>query len=327
MPSFIDFARNKYTHLPIPEPPANIKDATYIVTGANTGLGYECAKHLFHMGAKRIILAVRTPSKGEAALATIRSETGRKDVGEVWELDLTSLDSVEAFAQRVNKLDRLDAIIENAGVVMTKFQLVEGIETSVLVNVVSTMLLAFRVLPKLQESVGRFGIQTHLVIVSSNTSFQDNVKKHLEKLPGDIFDALSVKKSFNPLVQYPITKLLEIYAVHQLASLRPVSDTGVIINAVSPGLCYSELDRNSSTYLRMALGVMRKFLARTSEEGSRNFLQAVFAGSESHGARDVPAWVTNETGKRTQKRVWDDLLKRLESLGHGVDIEALTTES
>jgi NAD(P)-dependent dehydrogenase (short-subunit alcohol dehydrogenase family) len=201
MPSFIDFARNQYTHLPIPEPPANIKDATYIVTGANTGLGYECAKHLFHMGAKRIILAVRTPSKGEAALATIRSETGRKDVGEVWELDLTSLDSVEAFAQRVNKLDRLDAIIENAGVVMTKFQLVEGIETSVLVNVVSTMLLAFRVLPKLQESVGRFGIQTHLVIVSSNTSFQDNVKKHLEKLPGDIFDALSVKKSFNPLVQ------------------------------------------------------------------------------------------------------------------------------
>ncbi|PCG95217.1 Short-chain dehydrogenase/reductase SDR [Penicillium occitanis (nom. inval.)] len=214
MPSFIDFARNQYTHLPIPEPPANIKDATYIVTGANTGLGYECAKHLFHMGAKRIILAVRTPSKGEAALATIRSETGRKDVGEVWELDLTSLDSVEAFAQRVNKLDRLDAIIENAGVVMTKFQLVEGIETSVLVNVVSTMLLAFRVLPKLQESF--------------------------------------------------------------TSSLRFV------------------------LYLTLALSLT---------------------------LRDVPAWVTNETGKRTQKRVWDDLLKRLESLGHGVDIEALTTES
>lgn len=177
MPGFIEFVRDQYTNLPVPEPPANIKDAAYIVTGANTGLGYECTKHLFRMGTKRIILAVRTLSKGEVALATIRSETGRKDVGEVWELDLTSLDSVEAFAQRVNKLDRLDAIIENAGVVMTKFQLVEGIEMSVLVNVVSTMLLAFRVLPKLQESAGRFGIQTHLVIVSSNTSFQDNVKK------------------------------------------------------------------------------------------------------------------------------------------------------
>ncbi|KAF5014669.1 hypothetical protein F66182_14267, partial [Fusarium sp. NRRL 66182] len=119
MPSFLAFVRDQYTHLPIPDPPANIKEATYIVTGANTGLGYECTKHLFRLGAKRIIMAVRTPSKGEAALATIQNETGRKDTGEVWELDLTSLDSVEAFAQRVDKLDRLDAIIENAGLVMT----------------------------------------------------------------------------------------------------------------------------------------------------------------------------------------------------------------
>lgn len=200
MPSFLAFVRDQYTHLPIPDPPANIKEATYIVTGANTGLGYECTKHLFRLGAKRIIMAVRTPSKGEAALATIQNETGRKDTGEVWELDLTSLDSVEAFAQRVDKLDRLDAIIENAGLVMTKFELVEGIEHSLLVNVVSTMLLAFRVLPKLQESAGRLGVQTHLVIVSSNTAFE-SMENHLETLQGDVFDALSNKKSFKTFVQ------------------------------------------------------------------------------------------------------------------------------
>uniref|UniRef100_A0A093VPN3 Retinol dehydrogenase 11 n=1 Tax=Talaromyces marneffei PM1 TaxID=1077442 RepID=A0A093VPN3_TALMA len=327
MPGFIEFARNQYTKLPLPEPPANIKDATYIVTGANSGLGLECTKHLFRMGAKRIILAVRTPSKGEAALATIRSETGRKDVGEVWELDLTSLDSVEAFAQRVNTLDRVDALIANAGVVMTKFELVDGIESSVLVNVVSTMLLAFRVLPKLQESADGLGIQTHIVIVSSNTAFQPDMENHLGKLQGDILDALSVKKSFKPFVQYPTTKLLEIYAVRQLASLCPVSNAGVIINTASPGLCYSELDRNGTAIQRMAMATMRKALARTAEQGSRNFLQAAFTGAEGHGAHAVPAWVTNETGKRTQKRVWNDLLKRLESLGHRVDIETLTTKS
>ncbi|RAO67927.1 uncharacterized protein BHQ10_003939 [Talaromyces amestolkiae] len=201
MPSFLAFVRDQYTHLPIPDPPANIKDATYIVTGANTGLGYECTKHLFRLGAKRIIMAVRTPSKGKAALATIQSETGRKDIGEVWELDLTSLDSVEAFAQRVDKLDRLDAIIENAGLVMTKFELVEGLEHSLLVNVISTMLLAFRVLPKLQESASRLGIQTHLVIVSSNTAFQSDMENRLESLQGDVFDALSNKKSFGTFVQ------------------------------------------------------------------------------------------------------------------------------
>lgn len=83
--------------------------------------------------------------------------------------------------------------------------------------------------------------------------------------------------------RYPKTKLLEVYAVRQLASLLPVSEHGVIINAVSPGLCYSELGRNAGTGARMLLAVMRKLLARTSEEGSRNLLQAAFVGPEGHG--------------------------------------------
>lgn len=83
--------------------------------------------------------------------------------------------------------------------------------------------------------------------------------------------------------RYPKTKLLEVYAVRQLASLLPVSEHGVIVNAVSPGLCYSELDRNAGTGTKLILSVMRKLLARTAEEGSRNLLQAAFAGPESHG--------------------------------------------
>ena len=122
------------------------------------------------MGASRIIMAVRSRSKGEAALRSIRSETGRHDAGEVWELDLASLDSVEEFAQRISTLDRLDALIANAGVIMSSFQTVEGMELSLLVNVVSTMLLNFRALPKLQESARKLGGQTHLVIVSSNSA-------------------------------------------------------------------------------------------------------------------------------------------------------------
>jgi NAD(P)-dependent dehydrogenase (short-subunit alcohol dehydrogenase family) len=98
------------------------------------------------MGAKRIIMAVRTPSKGETALAAIRRETQRRDVGEVWELDLTSFNSVETFVKRISELDRLDALIANAGVVMGRFQTVQGLELSLLVNVVATMLLAFRAL-------------------------------------------------------------------------------------------------------------------------------------------------------------------------------------
>jgi len=80
-----------------------------------------------------------------------------------------------------------------------------------------------------------------------------------------------------------MTKQLEVYAVRQLASLLPLSKSSVIINIVSPGLCYSDLDRNASFILKLAMATMRKLLARTSEEGSRNLLQAVFAGPDSHG--------------------------------------------
>lgn len=201
MPRFLNFVRDQYTDLPIPRPPANIADATYIVTGANSGLGFECTKHLFRMGTKRVILAVRSRSKGESALAAIRTATDRPDVGEVWELDLASLSSVEAFAKRIGQLDRLDALIANAGVAMGTFQLIEGMESTLMVNVVSTMLLALRALPKLHESARRLGIQTHAVIVSSNTSFESSAEKNVGSLQGDVLDALSVEKRFKTFVQ------------------------------------------------------------------------------------------------------------------------------
>ena len=52
---------------------------------------------------------------------------------------------------------------------------------------------------------------------------------------------------------------------------------------MSPGLCYSDLDRNAPFIPKLAMAVMRKLLARSAEEGSRNILHAAFAGPESHG--------------------------------------------
>ncbi|KAJ4357694.1 uncharacterized protein N0V89_002270 [Didymosphaeria variabile] len=285
MPGAISLIRDQYTTLHLPTPPPNITDSCYIVTGANTGLGYECTKHLLLMGVRRIILAVRTPSKGEAALATLRRETGRSAAGEVWELDLTSLDSVEAFSKRLANLDRLDALICNAGVIMSQYRAVEGHETTLQVNVVATMLLAFRAMPKLQESAKKVGIQPRLTIVSSDQAFSDNVKLCVEKIAGEgnVFEVLSEEQNFDAIATYPRTKLLEIYIVRELAGLLPLSSTGVIVNTVSPGLCYSELDRNQGFLMKIMVKVFRALLARSTEKGSRTLLQAGFAGANSHG--------------------------------------------
>jgi len=152
MVDLLDFISTQWAKLPIVPTPSSVTGGTYIVTGANTGLGFECAKHFVSLGATRVILAVRSMERGNTALATIRRETGRNDVGEVWELDLTSLDSVEAFAKRLDKLERVDALIENASIALDTLGFANGVETSLMVNVVGTMLLAVRAVPKLQES-------------------------------------------------------------------------------------------------------------------------------------------------------------------------------
>ena len=308
MPGFLGFVAEQYTRLPLIDPPADVEKGTYIITGANTGLGYECAKHLIEFGAARVIIAIRSLEKGNAALARLRKETGRASAGEVWELDLASLDSVEKFVKRINSLDRIDAIIENAGVALLEFTKVDDIEMSLMVNVLATMLLAFRVLPKLKESAKRFNIQPRLVIVSSGTGLYPMLKGKLDDVEGNVFQTLSgpgmmgwrykllfllnpTKVPFCTRAQsltiwadrYPLTKQMEIYAVRQLASLLPASKTGVIVNALNPGFCMTELSRHVGGLLWVRMRLMKAFLARSAEAGSRTLLHAAVAGPESHG--------------------------------------------
>lgn len=189
MSSFIQFVREQYTYLPVVPGSQDCEGRTYIVTGANTGLGLECAKHLVRLSAAKVILGVRTLAKGDEAKAKIEAETARTGVLEVWHLDLTSHDTVKEFARRVHQLDRIDAIIENAGVALARYSITEGLETTLTVNDVNTMLLAVLVFPKLQESAKRFHNSPHLVVVGSVVAFEG--KGVLERVDGDILEGLS----------------------------------------------------------------------------------------------------------------------------------------
>lgn len=83
--------------------------------------------------------------------------------------------------------------------------------------------------------------------------------------------------------RYPLTKLIELYAIRQLASLKPVSETGVVINYVNPGLCRTGLSRNASFPARTMIVTLGMLLGRTPEMGSRTHLHGAVAGKESHG--------------------------------------------
>ncbi|KAH7348778.1 hypothetical protein BKA65DRAFT_584645 [Rhexocercosporidium sp. MPI-PUGE-AT-0058] len=100
LPLFIQPSRT--LNLP---PPESFASRKFLITGGNLGLGLETARHNVKLGASKVILGVRTLSKGEAGKSNIESTTGRTGIVEVWEVDLERFDSVEEFSARAARLE------------------------------------------------------------------------------------------------------------------------------------------------------------------------------------------------------------------------------
>jgi retinol dehydrogenase 12 len=154
--------------LKIPKPTASFASKTVIVTGANSGLGKEAVKHIVSLGASKVILGCRDTSKGNAAKLDIESSLKcSPNILDVWQLDLESYASIKEFATRSSELPRLDVLINNAGLMSLKFQVVYGTEKTIAVNVIGTFLLSFMLLPKLKETAKMYGATPHLTFVTS----------------------------------------------------------------------------------------------------------------------------------------------------------------
>ncbi|KAI9711794.1 MAG: hypothetical protein M1820_001939 [Bogoriella megaspora] len=296
---------------------------TYIVTGSNSGLGLETAKHLVEFLAARVVLAVRNLTSGENAKTEIEKLTGRKGIVHVWHLDMASSVSVQTFAKKVSEeLDRIDGLVLNAGIMIDTWTLAEGMESSVQVNVVNTLFLGALMMPKLGEDARKFGIHPTLVFIVSVLGY--TVKAEMDKSrEGGIFDGLNDERRASMDSRYALTKLVEELAVRQFAALCPVQKTGVVVNMVAPGLCSTGLGRDVRTFTKIMHEGVRAMMARTAEAGSRTILHGLVAGEESHGRLLsgckikeywVPGWVSNEEGQRLQSAIWKELVARLENV-------------
>jgi len=307
----------------LPAPTTSFAGKTVIVTGSNVGLGLEAARHIARLGAAKLILAVRSTEKGEAAKKSIEETTNcGPDVIEVWPLDLCSYASVKAFAARATRdLARLDVLLENAGVVTTKWNVAEDNELTITVNVVSTFLLAFSLLPKLKETAAKFNTRPVLTIVSSEVHFFVDFQER--DAPEGIFNHLNNKANAkkNNAGRYEVSKLLEVFVVREMAARRPTETYPVTINTVNPGLCQSELSREGG----LAVSILKFLLARSTEKGSRTLVHAAGAGAETHGqyldmcrVSETATLVRSKDGEQAQHRVWGELVEKLEKIQPGV---------
>ncbi|KAL3470543.1 hypothetical protein BJX99DRAFT_267391 [Aspergillus californicus] len=334
---FLTFAYNQLYIQP-PLPSLSFTNQTVIVTGSNTGLGLETARHIARLGAHKVILAVRNLSAGETARHDIEISTGRPGACEAWPLDLADYDSVLAFADRALDLPRLDALIENAAVATKNFHLAKGgYEHSVTVNNISPFLLALLLLPKLRETATKFPERfrpPHLTILTSQVHAWPKFPQRNDKR--GVFAALSDKKTAHMDERYPVTKLLSVLLTRELVTQiqsqsqsqsETATNPAVIINMLDTGFCDSQLSRENKGIEEVAFNLWKRLFARTAEVGARTIVAAVEAGMESHGQYMVNGVVASEAlggfargeeGIVAQKRVWEELGEILEKVRPGV---------
>ena len=200
-----------------------------VITGANTGLGYETARALAEHGA-HVVLAVRNLDKGKDAAARITAASPRADVA-LQELDLTSLDSIRAAARQLRSdHDRIDLLINNAGVMYTpKSTTKDGFELQFGTNHLGHFALTGLLLDRLLPVAG-----SRIVTVSSIG----------HRIRADIhFDDLQWEHSYNRVSAYGQAKLANLLFTYELQ--RRFAPHGTTIAAAAhPGGSNTELMRN-----------------------------------------------------------------------------------
>ncbi|HET8821427.1 MAG TPA: oxidoreductase [Thermoleophilaceae bacterium] len=234
-----------------------------VVTGANSGLGLVTARELARAGAQ-VVLACRNLEKGRAALADVgRAATG--PAPELEELDLASLDSVRAFAERFrSKHDRLDLLVNNAGVMAPpRRRTADGFELQFGTNHLGHFALTGLLLPAME---GRE--DARVVTLSSNA----------HKFGRIAFDNLSGDRRYFRWRAYGQSKLANLLFALELDRRLRASGSTVKSLAAHPGYAATNLQSAAAPLVdRLVMKLGNATVAQNDEMGA---LPQLYAATE-----------------------------------------------
>ncbi len=233
-----------------------------IVTGANSGIGYETARALAHKGATTI-LACRNQQKGETAVNQIKAENPQ-GTAELMLLDLADLASVRRFAAEfANRYDRLDLLINNAGVMTPPFgKTTDNFELQFGIN-----------------HLGHFALTGQLfdLILRTPRSRIVNISSLMHRRGAINFDDLNSERGYNRPAAYGQSKLANLLFTYELQRKLQAAGQEAIAAAAHPGWTATNLQQYSGVF-----NFLNRFLAQSPEMGALPTLYAA-AAEEVHG--------------------------------------------
>lgn len=235
-----------------PDKLSSLEGKTYLITGGNSGIGFEAGKLLRNAGAN-ILVAARNKEKGKRAVEALNVSSRAKI--ELVHLDLSDLDSVRDAAKQTRTLtDRLDGLINNAGIMQTPPQkTADGFEMQLGTNHLGHFLLNGLLFDLVENAGGR------ITTVSS-------IAHKFGKL---YLDDLMMTKNYTPSLAYGQSKLANLMYALELDRRLKKAGSKVTSYACHPGYSDTSLQSTGPKGLLNSLyTIMNPLLAQSPEKGA-----------------------------------------------------------
>ncbi len=275
-----------------------------VVTGANSGTGKEAARRLAGAGA-RVVLAVRTPAKGEQARAEILAEQPDARL-EVRRVDLADLASVEEFAHGLLADGTpLDLLVNNAGVMAPprRMTTADGFELQMGSNYLGPFALTLRLLPLLLAAgqAGPSGRVGRVATMSSGVANYGRVR----------FDDLQwERRRYSPSLSYAQSKLADLILARRLAEIAAERDWPLLSVAAHPGFARTNLQtagpslgRDKPSPLYRLLGFTSVLPSQDAAQGAEPLLYAATSPDAVAGGYYGPGGFLELTGPTATSRI------------------------
>ncbi|GAB2872736.1 SDR family oxidoreductase [Paraburkholderia jirisanensis] len=264
-----------------------------IVTGANSGIGYHTAAMLARRGAE-IVLACRNERRGAEAVARLQTELPHARL-HLEQLDLASLASIRAFAERQVALRQpVDIVVNNAGVMAPpdRVETADGFELQFGVNVLGHFALTALLLPALEMAANSAAQPPRVVTIASIAHKTGRID----------FEDLQATRRYQPMFAYRQSKLADLMFAFELDRRLRARRSRVMSVAAHPGVAATNLfrdDRSPATRaVRAALGGLIGTFLNSDFDGALPTLYAATAPEVVSGGYYGPLGILEARGQR-----------------------------